>query len=104
MGTQHFEVREYSAGSYMNKHGDGYGDVNDGNSPAVPLFTALMYFNDEYVGGEISFPDESVKVKPKAGSVLIFPSKTEHEVKLVVEGNRYLVNTYMYEREYKSYS
>jgi predicted 2-oxoglutarate/Fe(II)-dependent dioxygenase YbiX len=53
-----------------------------------------MYFNDEYEGGEIVFPNQGVFHKPKAGDVALFPcggTEYEHEVKKVTEGKRYTV-------------
>lgn len=54
-----------------------------------------FYPNDSYSGGELSFPDIGVKVKPKAGSVFIYPSKYIHESLPAVSGEK-LVTNYVY--------
>ncbi len=38
------------------------------------LYSIVAYFNDDYVGGDIYFPDIGLTFKPKKGSCLIFPS------------------------------
>jgi len=67
-----------------------------------------MYFNDDYEGGEISFtvmddskqrpssdlndPNIDFWVKPKAGSVLVFPSQAPyyHQAHEVKSGYKYM--------------
>lgn len=55
----------------MNEHADTTGD-----------FAALYYLNDDYEGGEINFMDYNLKIKPKANSLVTFPSNSDywHEV------------------------
>jgi hypothetical protein len=66
----------------------------------TPAFTAdfykynvsvLMYPNDNYTGGEITFPDYDLVFKPKAGSMIIFPGNGayKHTVERVKTGTRY---------------
>ena len=52
---------------------------------------SVYYINDDYVGGEINFPDHKLKIKPKANSLIIFPGNENylHEVLKIVDGNRY---------------
>lgn len=56
---------------YMNKHVDTAGD-----------FAVIYYINDNYDGGEISFPWHNLTIKPKANSFILFPSNEHylHEV------------------------
>jgi hypothetical protein len=71
-----FEKRQiplirFEKGYSMNEHADTTGD-----------FAALYYINDDYEGGEINFMDHSLKIKPKANSLITFPSNSDywHEV------------------------
>lgn len=89
-------VRRYFPGSKMSSHEDGILTVNDGG------YTALLYLNDDYEGGEIMFTEENISVKPSAGSLIIFPERTLHEVLLVKEGNRYMTTGYIF-RKYPEY-
>lgn len=52
---------------------------------------SVYYINDDYVGGEINFPDHKLEIKPKANSLIIFPGNENylHEVKKISDGDRY---------------
>ena len=89
---KHFCIRRYDAGSVMFPHED-YG------VPLRPKYTSLLYFNDNYEGGELAFPKENISIKPKAGSIIVFPSFFVHEVKLLKNGTRYLTSCYLYEKD-----
>ena len=88
-------IRRYLPGSTMSSHSDGILSLNGGG------YTALFYLNEDYDGGELKFKDDNVSIKPEAGSVIIFPDGTEHEVLLVKSGMRYITNGYLY-RKYPS--
>lgn len=53
--------------------------------------SSTIYFNDNYLGGEIVFPKQDLKIKPSAGSVVMFPSHDSypHLVFPVLNGLRY---------------
>jgi hypothetical protein len=58
--------------------------------PIIDL-TALIYLNDDYLGGEIYFPKRNIEIKPKAGSILVWPASENHGVKKILDGNRYTI-------------
>lgn len=62
-------ISKYRKGSEMGPHIDW-----DGHPMASPIMSAVFYLNDDYVGGELDFPEVGVTIKPKAGSIVIFPS------------------------------
>jgi hypothetical protein len=47
----------------------------------TPDISAIAYLNDNYGGGEIVFGDAKIEIKPKAYSLIIFPSGMPHETK-----------------------
>jgi len=52
--------------------------------------TAIAYLTDEYLGGEIVFPEfDNLKIKPRAGDLLLFPSRYRHCIDNLVSGDRY---------------
>lgn len=62
-------------------------------------FAALVYLNDDYVGGETHFPNKGIEYKPKKGDFITFPGTVEflHGVRETTEGVRYTIasfNTY----------
>jgi predicted 2-oxoglutarate/Fe(II)-dependent dioxygenase YbiX len=103
MGVGWWLFREYLPGSEMSAHSDVYSYVTDDSKPVRPYLTAILYLNDDYVGGEIAFPNDSLSIKPKSGSVVIFKSDTLHEVKPILSGNRYMTQTYIYEKPFSEY-
>jgi hypothetical protein len=58
--------------------------------------TALIYPNDNYVGGEIGWPDYDLEIKPKAGDMVLFPANNSylHYVKNVDSGLRFTLPTW----------
>jgi len=70
--------------------------------------TILIYLNDDYEGGELEFPDWGCTFKPKAGTVIAFPSYIEfsHRVHPVTKGERFSLVSWIateeriYERPY----
>jgi predicted 2-oxoglutarate/Fe(II)-dependent dioxygenase YbiX len=59
--------------------------------------SGILYLNDNYEGGEINFPEQGIKIKPEAGTLLVFfgDESRPHEVCEVTNGQRYnLVSFY----------
>lgn len=56
---------------------------------------SVMYFNDEYEGAEIFFPNFDERYSPKPGTVVMFPQDDDqyvHGVTTLTSGVRYMVN------------
>lgn len=53
----------------------------------------LFYINDDYEGGELYFPNQGIKFKPKAGAAYFFPGDMNyiHGVSEIKSGIRYTV-------------
>ena len=106
-----FMIKKYKAGTFMGAHFD----QQEGDTRL--RYSLVMYLNDDYEGGEISFiikdpkgilegprPPEDydqakemglldIALKPEAGSILIFPSSPpyHHTAHLVKSGFKYMV-------------
>lgn len=52
--------------------------------------TSLLYLNDDYEGGEIEFPNQNLTLKPKPGTLVVFPSNRNfpHRVNPILSGHR----------------
>lgn len=65
----------------------------DGRPNPTPhrSFSSLLYLNDGYDGGETYFPGHGVRLKPQAGTLVLFGAGPEyvHGVTRVVSGLRY---------------
>ena len=105
-----YPIKKYQAGTFMGAHFD----QQEGDERLKVSF--VMYLNDDYVGGEISFtirdpkgpiqgptPDSDFAnadknaydsfVKPKAGSIIVFPPSPpyHHTAHLVKSGEKIMV-------------
>lgn len=77
-------ITKWGTGSSMGQHVDDWGRHHY-------HIAVLFYINDDYDGGEISFPEHDITIKPKANSVIMFPSNDNylHQVLTVMSGTRY---------------
>lgn len=84
--TGTFSLIEWSPGTEMPMHVD---DLGDGHSQ----ISGVIYLNDDYLGGEISFPTLGIEISPNAGDLIIFPGNLNypHKVNLVTSGSRYTI-------------
>jgi hypothetical protein len=72
------EKAQISKDFVLNKYGENeeMGQHTDWNEDQSSLeYSFVVYLNDDYEGGEIYFSNQDIKVKPKAGSIILFPSK-----------------------------
>lgn len=82
----------YEDGDFFNEHND--------DCPAFHrTVSSVMYFNDNYNGGEICFKHFNIEYKPKQGDCIVFSSAFPymHSVNPISGGVRYAaVNWYKY--------
>lgn len=66
--------------------------------------SAVIYLNDDFEGGEFIFPDLNIRVLPKPGLLLCFPSSHlyRHGVLPVTRGERLAIVTWMTVRGWKT--
>jgi Rps23 Pro-64 3,4-dihydroxylase Tpa1-like proline 4-hydroxylase len=78
-------VALYEEGAFMNLHRD----VED-DSETV---STVIYLNDEYTGGELSFPeiDGGYTYIPEKYELIYFPTPYLHGVNIVKSGKRYII-------------
>lgn len=69
------DVKE-DEGFAINKYGRGaeYKGHVDHHPTNQRVFSIVAFLNDNFAGGELTFPLLGVSVKPKAGSAVMFPS------------------------------
>lgn len=56
----------------------------------------VLYYNSDFSGGELEYPDLNIVYKPKSGSLLIHDANYSHGVRPVQSGIRY-ISTYFVE-------
>jgi hypothetical protein len=59
-------------GVELKSHTDQHTD------PSIQYAT-ILYLNDDYVDGELVFKKKNITLKPKPGSLIIFPGNDEFE-------------------------
>lgn len=82
-------------GQLQNPHADK--ELHDGPDAGKPNdfpyydIASLFYLNDDYEGGELYFPLQGIKFKPKKGSAYFFPGDKNfiHGVTEIKNGIRY---------------
>jgi hypothetical protein len=66
---------------------------NKGKPNDFPYYdiAGLFYINDDYVGGELYFPNQNIQFKPKRGAAYFFPGDLNyiHGVTKIESGERY---------------
>ncbi len=95
--TSFTEHEPYSLLKYSGSSNDHYDAHYDGGPSTGRWISAIIYLNDDYEGGEIEFPDHLTKVKPKAGTLMIFPSNYayRHIAHNVTSGTKYAIVTWI---------
>ena len=82
-------------GQLQNPHADK--ELHDGPDAGKPNdfpwydLASLFYLNDDYEGGELYFPNQGIKFKPKRGAAYFFPGDKNfiHGVTEIKSGIRY---------------
>jgi len=70
MGTHH---------DHLHPNGSLDFDSNGDSLPRAFIeFVSLIYFNADFTGGELIFPDLSLSIHPEAGMLVFFPSTDKH--------------------------
>jgi hypothetical protein len=73
---------------YPGKPMVAHRDSNEENSNG---FVCMLYLNDNYDGGELSFPIREYKYKPATGDIAFYQMKELHAVELTTSGVRYSI-------------
>jgi predicted 2-oxoglutarate/Fe(II)-dependent dioxygenase YbiX len=85
-------ISKYFVGKEMGPHVDSYGDDRS------PVISVVAYLNDDYEGGELYFNKQGIKIKPEAGSIMVFPSTEPyyHESMPIKNGVKYMSPGFWY--------
>lgn len=87
-----FNLLRYEGGEEYHAHYDGATSSHRAISP-------ILYLNDDYTGGELEFVNFDLTIKPKAGSMYIFPSNYAyaHIAHPVKTGTKYAIVTWLHD-------
>lgn len=95
---EYYTINRYNEKSYMGPHVDST-DRTELKSPTISI---VVYLNDDYEGGELSFPEQGVLIKPEAGSMVIFPSYSPyyHDPLPVTKGHKYMSPVFCFKEQF----
>ena len=90
---EYYSMLRYQGGQEYTAH-------YDGSTATGRAVSAIVYLNDDYEGGEVEFVNFGVKIKPKAGMLLLFPSNYAytHIAHPVTSGTKYAIVTWIHDR------
>ena len=96
MYYENYHMLKYGVDTEYKQHYD------DGPSMSR-VVSAITYLNDDYEGGELEFPNFKIKIKPKAGMLLLFPSSYAyaHKAHPVTSGTKYAIVTWIHDEPIK---
>lgn len=94
--TRGYIIR-YSSGQMIGPHNDCMlpyaedGVTVSNMSPIANTLTSGIFLNDDFDGGDVRFRSFGISIKPRPGSILIYPSNFIgcHEVEEIKSGTRY---------------
>jgi hypothetical protein len=89
-------IQRMQPGVELKSHTDQITD------PSIKYAT-IIYLNDDYIDGELFFENKNLNLKPKSGSLVIFPGteEFEHGVRHVGEGPiRYVIVGFIKEKDF----
>lgn len=92
------EHENYGLLKYEGATSDHYDAHFDGPISTRRWISAILYLNDDYEGGEIEFIAFNEKYKPKAGTLILFPSNYAytHIAHPVTKGTKYAIVTWVH--------
>jgi hypothetical protein len=83
--------QRWEPGGFAVPHSDS-SDLDGNPTPfKTNKYVGILYLTDDYVGGELYFPEHGIEIKSKANSFCVFPGGIEnvHGVKEVISGTRH---------------
>jgi predicted 2-oxoglutarate/Fe(II)-dependent dioxygenase YbiX len=89
-------ILRYQSGGYYMRHADSC-LVDPATNTWLKIhdrdLSLLIYLNEDYTGGGLSFVNFNYHLRPRAGDMLAFPSdnRYEHQAEIVQSGVRYVV-------------
>lgn len=84
-------IIKWKPGTEQQPHADK--QLNDGSPNPFPIYdlNSLIYYNDDFEGGELYYPKFNLEIKPEPGLAVAHPGDIFylHGVKKIISGYRY---------------
>jgi hypothetical protein len=74
------------------------------NGEPIVYFGLVYYINDNYDGGEITYPNQNIKFKPKANTLVVHPGSSNyvHQVEQIFNYDRFQISAFIKNNKIKS--
>ncbi|MFM2285134.1 MAG: hypothetical protein RLZZ543_631 [Bacteroidota bacterium] len=82
-----FEFYKYDFKDFITSHKDSPEVFANGKKSN---YTALIYLNDSFKGGETNFPTLNRSIIPEKGKLLLFSHDLLHQAKIINNGSKYI--------------
>jgi hypothetical protein len=81
-----YHIVKYSKGQFFKEH-------TDSTEEFPRKISAVLYLNDDYEGGTITFSKLNTSFKPESQTLFVFPSTEDfmHSADPVIDGTKYVV-------------
>lgn len=88
-----YSILGYRVGESLKSHHDDIYNMPTNSGYPKRNISSVLYLNDDYEGGELNFINQKIKIKPNAGTVVLFPSteRFTHFASKVVSGVKFFV-------------
>lgn len=89
-------AQKWQVGAFAPFHSDNTDMEGNASAWERSKLVCLLYVNDDYTGGELSFRDHDITLKPKARQLVTFPGgiNNVHEVKVVKGTTRHTIGAF----------
>ena len=89
-----YSLLKYGAGEEYKQHFDG-------STSSGRAISAICYLNDNFEGGEIEFAYFGIKISPRPGMLILFPSNYAyaHIAHPITNGTKYALVTWLKDRQ-----
>lgn len=109
--AEHLQLLRYQVGQKYQTHNDYIPHQID-RPPGVRILTFFLYLSDVEEGGETDFPRLGLRVTPKTGRAVLWPSvfdhdpnqndvRSDHQALPVIKGTKYGANAWYHQRDVK---
>ena len=89
-------INRFSKNVAMGRHRDNNTMIKNEFS----AYGVVLYYNDDYLGGEIEYPELDIKIKPKARSLIIHAGDILHgTTKVLSDSLRYFSTSFIKEKD-----
>jgi len=75
------------------RHGAHWDTVVELDGGVRSMLTLVFYLNDDFTGGETSFPELGRRIAPRRGRALLFQHRVLHEASVVTSGEKLVLRT-----------